>query len=787
MDRLRFEGLQVWRALRGGVSSTIAIVSTLMIGLGLTNAIFAMADPFLLAPLPYFQPERLVIIQTELLRGQDGNGSARLIPNVRDWRARSEFFDDLAAYGPQEQVRIQSATGGASILKMVPVSSSFFQVLHGVSSLNPLWGNQGPSNLVERDIAISRQSLDRLPDHPSLLLAADGRRLRVAAKWPRDFLFPTQFAFRRPDAVFLSQLGSTIQISPGRQDPIVVVARLRAGVRAEVVETALATESQSVRISVQPISAYLKGRLRPLALGTLAASLLIAFVCIANVLNLLLAKMTHRSRDLGTRRALGASKTDLFVHLLTELAALSVLGAFAGLLLSHCILASLNQIVPAEYIALGQPALTMRVGVFAALLGSVAFTTFVLVGWSSLNAQETHRRSAWRRLNASRTGALRFVAVASQSAVAAVLLVGSTLLLRSYVNLISQDTGFAHDVGMVSTLYPKDQLPALLRQDLEATLRTINLVPGVSKSAVIAGPMLDDYGVVGGTLLRIAGRTLLQSARQVSAGYFDTTGISVKAGRGFLPEDKGWEAIVVNEALAKRLWPQQGLGDIVGERFVMENAVTGGEIIGVVENTHDRSLDVLPTPMIYRPLDEPRANLPIHFVIQVTGDHSPVIGQVRRAITQVSRDATVLYAGSISDRMASTVGDRSFATLVMSLFSAAAVSVTASGLFGVVTFVVGRRTREIAIRRAVGASARHILFLVTRESGTAACAGVLVGLLFARWGTALLTNYVYGIDAGDSAVVVVAAIGMVGLVVLAAWVPARRALMLPPTEALRVD
>lgn len=653
-------------------------MATLMIGLGMTIAIFAMADPFLLAPLPYTRPEQLVVIQTEVGREQGAPDERPQIPLITDWQERSEFFQDLAAYGPLEQVRIQSDDGSAFMLWMIPVTANLLDLLDGRSAPESRGTGVPPLPAVEREIIVSPEISTRIANLPARLSTADGHPLRATASWPQTFVFPAQFAFRRPDAVFVARFGPTIQISPGRHDPLVIIARLQPGVEPDVVAAALAAD-RGLRVSVQRIDAYMKGRLRPLPFGTLAASLLITFVCIANVVNLLLARLRYRRRDLATRRALGASIGDLRIQLVAEIATLALIGAAAGLLLGHFMLAALNQVVPSEFTALGHPAVTGRVIFFAAALGAIALAVLVAVGWSALDVHETAQEAPWQSLGASRTGTLRHVLVGAQSAVAIILLTGSTLLLRSYVSLISQDIGFDRDLSLVSALFPRDRPAVLLRQDLEDALQSISRIPGVDRSAVIAGPLLDDFAVVGGTRLRIAGRLLLQSARQVSAGYFETSGIAIRPGRKLLPDDSGWRSIVINVALARRLWPDRALEEVIGESVLLDDGTTGGQIVGVVENTHDRSLDVPPASMMYRPLENPSANLPIHLVVQARADERRVLADVRRALSRSTPGVVVLYAGALADRMAATVGDRSFATLVMSLFSAAALSVTTCG------------------------------------------------------------------------------------------------------------
>ena len=258
-------------------------------------------------------------------------------------------------------------------------------------------------------------------------------------------------------------------------------------------------------------------------------------------------------------------------------------------------------------------------------------------------------------------------------------------------------------------------------------------------------------------------------------------GSAMLAGRPLAEGDRPLREIVVN-ARAAALWPE---GSAVGR--VVPRGQTSGTIVGVVADTFDRALDVPPEPTLFTILQAPSSGSRINFVVRATQPLSAIRGAAEHAITEVNRDAIVTDVSAIGDRLAHSVRDRSFATLVLALFAAAGVGVCASGLIGLVSFVVARRTREIAIRTALGARPGEVSRLVMRQTLRAAIAGAAIGLAAGWWLSRSLETLLYGIDAGDPLTLAAGAILMLATVGLASWMPARRALRLSPTIALRAE
>jgi ABC-type antimicrobial peptide transport system permease subunit len=299
------------------------------------------------------------------------------------------------------------------------------------------------------------------------------------------------------------------------------------------------------------------------------------------------------------------------------------------------------------------------------------------------------------------------------------------------------------------------------------------------------GSLLDGYSVLGGARIRAGQQGLRLLPAQVTPGYFEVVGTRVLAGRPFEPGDRGWSAIVINEAFAALAWPETPLHDIVGRPISINDSA--GHVVGIVENARDRSLDRPPMIRMYRPLElGDRATRRVNYAIHLVGSDAPTAA-IQRAVVSVIPGAVIESVDSIDGRLAETVRDRSFATLVLTLFAAAGVGVTALGIFAVVAFVVARRTREIGIRVALGAQPRHVRQLVVSDAATATLVGALAGWLIGRWGVRTLQSQLYGVAASDVMVPGLAGFMMLAIAAFAAWWPSRRALRLDPTRALRIE
>ena len=367
-----------------------------------------------------------------------------------------------------------------------------------------------------------------------------------------------------------------------------------------------------------------------------------------------------------------------------------------------------------------------------------------------------------------------------QSAVAMILLSSAALLGRSFLNLTLQDTGFAADVVVASVSYPPGHSREPLQRDIGATIEALRRIPGVSMAAAATGAMVDSSG--SGTGVVVDGKFSPVQMKEVTPGYFEAVGASIVAGRGLDDPDRLQRGLLVNRRAAAELWPD---GAAVGR--LINRGKTAVPVIGVVADTFDQALDERPGPMLYTLLDAPTSGSRVNFVLRTADSAGAIRLPVERVVRENNRDAIVTDVSRLDDRLAASVDDRVFATLVATMFATAGLGVCGFGLVGVVSFVVARRTREIAIRSALGAEPRRVRRLVMREALTAAAVGSAAGLTTAYWASHWLASLLYRVEAADGPTLLAGSVLMLAVVSVASWLPARRALILSPTIALRME
>jgi putative ABC transport system permease protein len=792
MNTLRIDVLHTWRAIRARPAATIGTMFVLALGVGLVAAMFALADPFLLRPLPYANPADLVIITVEPPRPDpaqpiDAQSSAPP-PTLADWRARTDLLTSVAAYRIGESFRLR-LPNGAVVLRTARVSDDFFDVL-GLRM--PRLGVHDPDGR-DTAVAISPAALHRLGVQPNVAIGQafprhDGGSVRVAGVLPAAFLFPRASIWPRIDAIAplpSTSLMNTVERDGGRSisiESLTVVARVRPGVSPALVESALSAAQRGAstpRIRARSLSTHMTARVRPLAIGAMVAGLLILVICAANVANLMLARRVYRDAEFATREALGASRADLLRLVAVELVFLTAGGVLAGLLVTHAALVTAGLVIPDEYVALGAPAVTLRVLTFTGLVGIAVMLTGLLpaaLAWRPGTGKVLRREVA---TGGRGLRALRVTITASQTAVAMLLVVGAALLVRSQVNLFSQETGFSGHVIVVSASYPAEESGARLRASVEAIIEDARRVPGVTHAAAAVGPMVDGSRVVG------AGFGAPASPKIVTPGYFEAVGCTLVAGRLFVDGDTRVSTVVVNEAFARLRWPDR---PAVGQRPLAQRPA---EVIGVVRDTFDVGLDSRPEPTVYLLMDDGVAGFGsenrVDYIVRTSERSTAAALLVQRAITRASPDATMIETSTIEERLGQSVRNRSFATLVSTFFAVAGTGICLAGLVALVAFVVGRRTREIAIRVALGASPARVAWLVTSEAMAGALVGIAVGSIAGIWAARTLESLLYGIRADDWSTPVAAAVAMLAVTAVASLVPAIRAIRLAPSTALRLE
>jgi len=782
-DRWTADLRHAWRTLTNGWSGTLGIVSVFALGIGLLSAMFALTDPYLFRSLPYERPEELVVITVD----EDGLTPEIVLPTVADWRARTSLFQGLAAFN-SESMRMQ-VEGETSTWSMRLVTTDFFDVLGVPAPMPADWRPAPPGG--DEAVLITEAGRARMARESSPLgrrfQTSDGPGLVVAGILPGGFLFPDAGPVRRIAGVRPYDPSAVITLAfirgrAFRNDRPTILARLQPGLSPEAVSSALAmplSGGARLRVEVERLADRMTGQARPMAIGAIAAGALILLVCAANVTNLFMARGAFRTAEVATRLALGATRLDLIRLRAIELMLATMASVGVGLVIAWAVLVLVAKTVPDQYVTLGAPVMTWRVAGVAAGAGLV----IVLIGLlpASLTGGWTRQAAPAARLSSSRPVRwLRFAFAAGQSAVAMILVVGAGMLVQSYVNLVSQDTGYDPDAIAIDVRYRLMVGPDFITT-LERSLDRLRRVPGVGHVAA-TDLMIADGSSSNGFI--VEGKSVMLDSRRVTAEFFDAAGIAVRQGRALAVGDEPWRQVVVNESLAARLWP--GAAPVGRMLTRNDQARSQATIVGVVQDVLDRALDEPRAPMVYTLFHTSRRERSHSYVVRPHGRDIPA-SELRRAVLASWRDGEIESIARLGDRFGDTVRDRTFATLMLGLFALAGAAVTTAGLIGIVTFVIARRTREIAIRVAIGASARHVRGVVTREALYAAISGGVAGVLVGRWLSGWLEHLVFGLVAGNWTTTVLAGVALATIMLGASHVAARRALRVPATLALRAE
>lgn len=765
------------KGLRSHPASMLGTASMCVVGIGLATTMFALSDPFLLRPLPYAHADRLALIEVDPLSALGVPGQQADVPLLAEWQARTDLFDGLAAYTRHGTLRVRVG-GRVLALETMAVSANLFEVLGVPGFAMP--ATPGP---YDDEVWVTPQGARGLLGTTDLAsgmlpLQTTGA-LQVRGVLPRSFLMPQEKERRPVDAL--------VELAPGpiveRLDlggggfsarHVTMIGRLRDNVAPGQVEAALnSANPRGLRLTVRPLVRVMKAQQRPLALGALAAGLLVLVVCAANALGMALTRGLSRAHRIATMEVLGARRGRIARLLLFEAVAVAASGLSGALLAMPLMLEAISAMVPRSLVVLGTPVLSWRVAAFAgiaSLLACVAWWVGSLAAWQR-GARMGLRATAARDGHMVRV--VRFGLIVGQVAATLVLLAGAGLLGRSYLNLVGQDTGMDGNALAVSASYGPELEGAALRDTIERTTAEFRRQPGVRAAAAVVGQMADEFTVSG---LIVIGRPWPVERLWVSSDYFETTGMSFIEGHA--PSGPGSGAVVNGALVSRYLDGRAAIGDLirVGNLSV--------PIVGIVKDSRRRALDEPSGPAAFLPLDDRMTGMRVTYLMAGTNVAAATWESI---IHRGSPDAVILDGATLRARLARTIQDRSFAMVVVSLFAAATVAVTAAGLVGVVGYVVARRTREVGIRVALGARPWTVTWLMMRDALAAAVTGATAGLVGALWLSGLMTSLVYQVSPHDGITLAAATAGLIALAAVAASVPARRAGRLSPTAALREE
>jgi predicted permease len=800
LSELRQDVRLALRHLRRAPGFTAVAVLTLVLAVGANTAIFSAVSAVLLRPLPYPHADRIAAVWGTMT---DAPRTLLSYPDLLEYRARNRTLDDLAI------VRQQSVnlTGSERPDRLIGafITANYLRIFGARAELGRLLGDEETAAGTAARVAVlshavwtSRFGGDAGVIGRTLLLnGLPHQVIGVTAPGFQDAFGPTEVwlpVTSGPNANWLT-----------RDNPAFGgVALLRAGVGADQARADLGRVARELAaeypasdaglgIDLVRLRDFLVGDIRPGLLILLGVVGLILCIACANLANLQLARATARRREMSLRAALGAGRARLVRQLLTESVVLAAIGGTAGVLLARWGIAALLRLVPDGLPAFGNVGLDRTVLLFSLAITIGAGLVFGAVPARYGTRGELADALQDRGADPGGGGRARQLFVAVQLALCIVLLVGAGLLVRSFARLQQVPVGFRTDhlataeLRLPITRYGNDTLVVAFAEQALAQLRAI---PGVTSAALVeAIPLSGNWGL---TSYRLEGRdtpdSLLPTAQlnAVSDGFFTTMEIPLVAGRDFAPSDRlGAPAVaIVNRELARRMWPG---ASPLGRRLILTGPpALPVKVVGVAGNVKQLTLSKADEPQIYLAKAQ-SAGIFTSIAARTTGNPDALAESIRQAIWAVDRDQPVWKIRSMESLLDRDLAPRRFTARLTGGFALLALVLALIGVYGVMSYVVAQRTREIGIRMALGAGGGEVVRMVLGRGLRLVAAGTALGLVGAYAGARIIEHQLFGVPAADLPTFVAVPLALVAVAAVACWLPARRAARVDPAIALSAE
>ena len=805
MDHLKQDLLYALRRLVRAPGFTVVAVLTLALGIGANSAIFSVVNGVLLKPLPYVESNRLVGVY----HTSEGLRAVMSGPNFTDVAKTATTLESIAAVNTDRA--ILTGEGEPTRLAIGVVTASLFSVLRIRPEIgrtfDALENTPGRTNVVILSHALWRQRFGGDPGVIGRRITLDGEPKEVIGVMPADFSYPPDRQAWLPlefDEQFVSKQRGSWYLD--------VVARLKPGVTPEQSAAEVETigrnlarqypdSNAEIGFTTYPLLDAMVVKIRGGVYVLLGAVGFVLLIACTNVANLLRARAAARGSEMAVRTALGADRTRLVRQLLTESVILSLVGAGVGLLLAVWGVDLLTKLKPEGIPRLDNVRIDGTVILFTIATAVVTGILFGLVpAFSATRGLSNALKESGRGAVAARSGnRVRGVLVVVELALAVMLLAGAGLLLRSFMKLQAVDPGFkvgqalTFDLTLPDARYRERERRVAFFDQLLPRLRAL---PGVRSASSVLGLPLGGLDLI--ISFTVEGRPPVppsqQPAMQVrvaAPGYFEAIGIPLKRGRAFTDDDKAGSprVVLITESAARQFFPNEdpiGKTITLGWRMGPGTPRAGGEVIGILGDIKDAGLNEANPPQIYLPYRQwPIGTMSV--VLETAVPPLSLADAVRAEVYAVDGNLPVSNVSTVGAIVAKSISQQRFYMLLLTIFAGVALVLAAIGIFGVLSYAVSQRTREIGIRMALGAQGRSVVQMVVRQAMILVACGIAAGLALGLVLSQTMVKMLFAIEPTDPATYASVALTL-GVVALgASYLPARRATRVDPIVALRAD
>ena len=808
------------RQMRKAPAFTFTVVLLLGLGIGSVSAVFSIVDAILLRPVPYPDPSSLVIPWDIPPAGADVGGYLEFPWSPVQFHAleqETRTYRDLGAF--QGGNFNLTGFGDPAMLEGALVSWGFFPALGVQPELGRFFTREEDSPGHEHEVILSdtlwRSQFHADPSIVNRVIHLNGATYTVIGVMPRGFGFPRanempgDFTFAAETRLWvpLALPAVTPRYTPSE---LAVVGRLQPGVSLAQAQAAMDLYAQRMDRELPAGKGWSRSRVtslqkqvagdssKPLLLILGAVALVLLIVCF-NVAGLLLARSLARQREFTVRAALGAEPARVLRQLLTESLLLAFAGDSVGMGLAAAAVKLVKVIGPKTLPRLHEAGLNFHVFGFAFAITVVTGILFGLapaLGTGRTNLAESLKESGQKSGTGTSHPRMRSTLVVSQIALAVMLVIASGLLVRTFYRLLASDSGFrsehvlTFELSLPSTQYPDREAIARFYQQALLRLRSIAGVESVGVTEAI--PM---GGATESTVIRIIGRPVPKGDQPpivnytvISPGLFSALGTPLLRGRDALDSDilSAPPVTVINRAMARQYWPNE---DPIGKQVVVPAQRVPATIVGIVPDIKHSSLREVPGPEMFEPYTQnvwPSLAL-MQVVIRTKASSGTVIGAARQAIHEIDPGLPLANVSSLATLTDTAMAGERFSMLLVGSFGLLAVFLAAVGVYGVISYSVARRTREIGIRVALGAQRRNIFGMIIRHGLGLAGLGIFVGVIAALGVGRILTGFLYEVSAADPLTYVSVSAFLIAIALGASYFPARRAAAVNPLEALRIE